>query len=79
MTCGGQENPQNDRVRLSGYGATSGSIITVSNSRKSADRWRRGGSKARVLLARDHDRSCSFRHVARHEVDKIEATGTMSF
>jgi hypothetical protein len=35
--------------------------------------------KARVLLARNRDGSCSFRHVARHEVDKIAASGTLSF
>jgi hypothetical protein len=35
--------------------------------------------KARVLLARDRDGSCSFRHVERHEVGKIAASGTVSF
>jgi len=35
--------------------------------------------QARVLLARNRDRSCSFRHLARHEVDKIAASGTLSF
>ena len=35
--------------------------------------------KARVLLARNRDGSCSFRRVARHEVDKIAASGTLSF
>ena len=35
--------------------------------------------KARVLLARNRDGSCSFRHVPRHEVDKIAASGTLSF
>jgi hypothetical protein len=34
---------------------------------------------ARVLLARNSDDSCSFRHVPRHEVDKIAASGTLSF
>jgi len=32
-----------------------------------------------VLLARNRDGSCSFRHVPRHEVDKIAASGTLSF
>jgi len=35
--------------------------------------------KARVLLARNRDGSCSFRRVPRHEVDKIAASGTLSF
>jgi hypothetical protein len=35
--------------------------------------------KARVLLARNRDGSCSFRRVPRHEVDKIAANGTLSF
>jgi hypothetical protein len=35
--------------------------------------------KARVLLARNRDGSCSLRHAAQHEVDKIAASGTLSF
>jgi hypothetical protein len=35
--------------------------------------------KARVLLARDRDGSCSFRRVERHEVGKIAASGTCHF
>jgi hypothetical protein len=35
--------------------------------------------KAQVLLARNRDSSCSFRRVLRHEVDKIAASGTLSF
>jgi hypothetical protein len=35
--------------------------------------------KAQVLLARDRDGSCSFRHLARHEADKIAVGGTLSF